>query len=151
MCLYISFWTSFFSCSPHGNILLKPWDKFCWEVRMSMLIFFPLLRRLSLTEAPVPSPMVTTLSVKEACSVSCLLSFAIRHWGTSPHQAALRTGRPQHLGDVLISSEEKCLPSEPFTEASETHSQYSAVIVMLVFWWMGVVAAYLQEENKQGF
>lgn len=103
MCLYISFWTSFFfSCSPHGNILLKPWDKFCWEVRMSMLIFFPLLRRLSLTEAPVPSPMVTMLSVKEACSVSCLLSFAIRHWGTSPHQAALWiSGRPQHLGDVF--------------------------------------------------
>lgn len=31
-----------------------------------MLIFFPLLRRLSLTEALVPSPMVTMLSVKEA-------------------------------------------------------------------------------------
>lgn len=33
---------------------------------MSMLIFFLLLRRLSLTEALVPSPMVTVLSVKRA-------------------------------------------------------------------------------------
>lgn len=31
-----------------------------------MLIFFPLLRRLSLTEALVPSPMVTAHSVKGA-------------------------------------------------------------------------------------
>lgn len=27
VCLYVSFWISFF-CSPHGNILLKPWDEF---------------------------------------------------------------------------------------------------------------------------
>lgn len=49
----------------HGNIQQNPWDEFCWEVRMSMLIFFPLLRRLS-HRGPVPSPVVTVLSVKEA-------------------------------------------------------------------------------------
>lgn len=74
VCVFISSFEHlsflFFSYSPHGNIQQKPWDEFCWEVRMSMLIFFLLLRRLSLTEALVPSPMVTVLSVKGALSVS---------------------------------------------------------------------------------
>lgn len=120
VCLYIGFWTFFFLCSPHGNIQQKPWDEFCWEVRMS---FFLLLRKLSHrgpASLPPRPPSFQPLCFKEAFLFPALSSCAIRLRNISPSRWA---GRPQHLGGLYW-----CLPSGLFRAA--TFSQSSAVIVI---------------------
>lgn len=87
VCVFISAFEHvfFFFCSPHGNIQQKPWDEFCWEVRMSMLIFFPLLRRLSLTQRPwIPPPWSPrSQSKKPFCFQSSLYNQTLRNISTS--------------------------------------------------------------------
>lgn len=120
-------------CSPHGNIQQKPWDEFCWEVRMSMLIFFPLLRRLSHSgPGPLPPWSPCFQSKKSFCFQS-----------SSPRNQTLRNifasgcsvdRETQHLGAVLISSKRgRGLPCELFRVATLARCQSSSLIVMPVF------------------
>lgn len=82
--------------TPRPPTITRRRDEFCREVRMSMLIFLPVTEEnLSFRggEAhpppPPPPPMVTGLPSKRPFCVSRL---AIRHRGTSPHQADSTSG-----------------------------------------------------------
>jgi len=137
--------------SPHGNIQQKPRDEFCWEVRMSMLIFFLLLRRLSLIEAPVPSPMVTVLSVKEA------FLFPVLSLVQSDTEEHLCIGLLHGLGDPNIwglywfpvggkTSPKWAIQAGYFS----TQPIFCCDCHAVVFWWQGVVAACLTRDwHKQ--
>lgn len=85
------------------NIQQKPPspDKFCREVRMSMLIFLPVTEENLSFRGKVPlrppsSPMVTVLPSKRPFCVSGLQSDTEEH---------LRIRPTQHLGAVLISTQ----------------------------------------------
>lgn len=134
LCLYISFYPFFFFFArPHGNIQQKPRDEFCREVRMSMLIFFPLLRRHSL-RGPDSLPHGHCAFSQRSFSVSSLIQSRNQTWrNISVSGCSVDRETPTSGSCIDFHWRGGCLPSELFTTATLAHHQSSAVIVLLVF------------------